>query len=116
MVEVTRVTNEINVHIGWSGDRLSALSPLDYFLEFRPGRLDLTTCIFNILDLFIGVLLDEIVITREHSSPLIRKIRTLELCSFLNAFIVLILLLFQVILVKARWLVHRNRLVPCRNR
>lgn len=116
MVEVIRISNEVDVHVGWCSDRLPALSPADYLLELGASGLNLSSSILRLLNLFIRVLLHEVVVAGEDGAPLVREILPLELLSFFNALVVLLLLLLEVVVVKTGWLVEGDGFVPRCNR
>lgn len=116
MVEVIRISNEVDVHIGRCSNRLPALSPADYLLELGASSLDLSTSILRLLHSFIRVLLHEVVVAGEDGASLVGEVCPLELLSFFNALVVLLLLLLEVIFVKTGRLVEGDRLVPLCNR
>ena len=106
VMEVVRVANEVDVQVRWRVNRLSALAATQHFLELTPRRLYLTSCILWISDLLISILFNKVVITCEDCAPFFSLIDALKLGSFLDAGIVFLLLLTDIIIVKARRVVN----------
>ena len=75
------------------------------------SSLDLATSVLGFLHLLVCVFTHEVVITSQDRSPLSGLVLLLKLHSFFQALVVLLLLLTKVVIIEARWIINRHRLL-----
>ena len=81
---------------------------MDYFLELRPGSLNLTSSILRLLNFFVCILFLEVIVTCQNCLSLMAKVLALEIISIFDGLGILFHSLFDIILVEARWVVDTH--------
>ena len=109
-MEVGRVTDIVDICVGWCIYRLSTLSAANDPLELRFGSLDLSASIFYVSELAVGININEVIVTCQNSASLSGKLGLLIQLSFLYAIFILLLLLSNIIVIEAWWVVNCHRL------
>ena len=108
MIEIARIAHKVDIEISRRLNRLSTFTPSNDFLELRVRRLDLPARVLWISYLLVRINLDEVVVTLKYSPVLIRVVDALECLSVLNARVVLLLLLANIVFIEA-WCVVDKR-------
>ena len=109
-MEVGWVTDIVDICVGWCIYRLSTLSAADDPLELRFSSLDLSASIFYVSELAVWININEVIVTCQNSTSLSGKLGLLIQLSFLYAIFILLLLLSNIIVIEAWWVVNCHRL------
>ena len=92
-MEVIGIADVVDIDVGRSLYRLATLSALNDFLKLGASRLNLTSSVANILQLFVSIRIDEVIIAGQDRPAFTGVIGALEGLTVFNALIVLLFLL-----------------------
>ena len=101
MIIIRRITNEVDVGVGWCVHWLPALSTSLYFLELGASSLYLTSSVLGFLDTSIVVYGSEVVIAGQNSSSLLWIVLFFEQLTVFDCLAKPLFLFLNVSLIKA---------------